>query len=162
MAFSSPMDGRTVEGMDTSTASSPPARPVTQVRAAAPGVAERHFLSRLAFETDPSDVAAHRRDAPDDIVLVDTRSPEAYAAGHIPGAVSLPHATIDAAALASLPARALLVTYCWGPACNAAAKGAARIAELGRPVKEMIGGIDAWRAEGFPVEHGQPVPSDAA
>ncbi|WP_349257890.1 rhodanese-like domain-containing protein [Iamia sp.] len=91
-----------------------------------------------------------------------TRSPEAYAAGHIPGAVSLPHATIDAAALASLPARALLVTYCWGPACNAAAKGAARIAELGRPVKEMIGGIDAWRAEGFPVEHGQPVPSDAA
>lgn len=145
--------------MDTTSA---PARPVTQVQAAAPVVAERHFLSRLAFETDPSDVAAHRRSAPDDIVLVDTRSPEAYTVGHIPGAVSLPHATIDAAALAALPARALLVTYCWGPACNAAAKGAARIAELGRPVKEMIGGIDAWRAEGFGVETGAAEPADAA
>jgi rhodanese-related sulfurtransferase len=55
-------------------------------------------------------------------------------------------------ALAALPPRALVVTYCWGPACNAATKGAARIAGLGRPVKEMLGGIAAWEAEGLPVE----------
>ena len=103
---------------------------------------------------DPADVAAQLRIAPDDIVVVDTRSPEAFAAAHVPGAVNLPHASIDAAALAGLPAHALLITYCWGPACNAATKGAARIAALGRPVKEMIGGINGWEAEGYPLERG--------
>jgi rhodanese-related sulfurtransferase len=128
--------------------------PVTVVAAADPVVAERHFLGRLAFETDPSDVASQLRDAPDEIVLVDTRSADAYAEAHLPGAVSLPHATIDAAALATLPADALVVTYCWSVTCNASTKGAARIAALGRPVKEMIGGIVAWEGEGFAVEHG--------
>ncbi len=126
--------------------------PVTTVAAAHPIVAERHFLDRLAVETDPSDVAAQLRDAPDQIVLVDTRSAEAFADAHLPGAVSLPHATIDADALAALPPDALVVTYCWSISCNAATKGAARIAALGRPVKEMIGGIGAWEAEGFAVE----------
>lgn len=128
--------------------------PATAIAAADPEVAARHFLGRLSFETDPADVAAQRRDAPDEIVLVDTRSAEAYVEAHIPGAVSLPHATIDAEALAALPADALVVTYCWSAACNASTKGAARIAALGRPVKEMIGGIVAWQAEGFPVERG--------
>lgn len=126
--------------------------PVTAVAPAAPVVAERHFLGRLAFETDPSDVATQLRVAPGSIVLVDTRSAAAYAERHIAGAVSLPHATIDAAALATLPPDALVVTYCWSAACNAAVKGAARIAGLGRPVKEMLGGIAAWEAEGLPTE----------
>lgn len=126
--------------------------PVTAVAPAAPVVAERHFLGRLAFETDPADVAAQLRADPASIVLVDARSAEAHAEAHLPGAVSLPHATIDEAALAALPPDALVVTYCWGPACNAATKAAARIAAAGRPVKEMLGGIDAWRAEGYPLE----------
>ncbi|WCO65641.1 rhodanese-like domain-containing protein [Iamia majanohamensis] len=133
-----------------------PTGPVTAVPAAPPADAARHFRARLAFETDPADLAAHLRDGPDDVVVVDTRSPEAYAAGHLPGAVNLPHATIDAAALGALPPDALVVTYCWGPACNAATKGAARIAALGRAVKEMPGGIAAWTAEGFAVTTGAP------
>lgn len=128
--------------------------PVTAVAAADPVAAERHFLGRLSFETDPADVATQLRAAPDGIVLVDTRSAEAYAEAHIPGAVSLPHAAIGSDALAALPPDALVVTYCWSVTCNASTKGAARIAALGRPVKEMIGGIAAWQAEGFPVERG--------
>jgi rhodanese-related sulfurtransferase len=46
----------------------------------------------------------------------------------------------------------VVVTYCWGPGCNAATKGAARLAALGFRVKEMIGGIEYWRREGHPVE----------
>ena len=138
----------------TRTSTHPAAGPVTAIAAADPAVAARHFLDRLAVEADPADVAAQLRIAPDDIVVVDTRSPEAFAAAHVPGAVNLPHASIDAAALAGLPAHALLITYCWGPACNAATKGAARIAALGRPVKEMIGGINGWEAEGYPLERG--------
>ncbi len=124
-------------------------------------MAQRHFLGRLAFETDPADVAAHLATAPGDLVLVDTRTRNAYAASHLPGAVSLPHAEIDEAALAALPAGALVVTYCWGPACNAATKGAARIAAAGRPVKEMLGGIAAWQAEGLPLQ-GAPAGRDVA
>jgi rhodanese-related sulfurtransferase len=141
---------RTVIAMSHTPTATP--GPVIAVAAADPSAAERHFLDRLAFETDPADVAAQLRDAPDQIVLVDTRSAEAYADAHLPGAVSLPHATIDAAALASLPDDALIVTYCWSVTCNASTKGAARIAALGRPVKEMIGGIVAWQAEGFAIE----------
>lgn len=43
----------------------------------------------------------------------------------------------------------LVVTYCAGPHCNGAARGALRLAQLGRPVKIMAGGITGWVDEGF-------------
>ncbi len=142
---------------DTRTATDAPTTltrtgPVVAVAAADPEAAGRHFAHRLAVETDPADVAEQLAIDPAAIVLVDTRSPDAYAEAHLPGAVNLHHPTITAESLAALPADALVVTYCWSISCNAATKGAARVAALGRPVKEMIGGIGAWRAEGLPVE----------
>jgi hypothetical protein len=47
-----------------------------------------YFETRLEFETDVSDVHA----ALDRIVLVDTRGDEAWAQGHVPGALHLPWA----------------------------------------------------------------------
>lgn len=126
---------------------------ITAIPAAPPEEAARHFSARLRLETDAADVGHAVAAGPLDFVLVDARSPEAYAAGHISGAVSLPHATIDAQAVAALPA-GLVVAYCWGPGCNAAHRAAARLAEHGRPVKEMIGGWDAYVAEGHPVAEG--------
>jgi rhodanese-related sulfurtransferase len=117
-----------------------------------PTAALRHFAGRLAFECDPADVAADLRDGAGGFVLLDCRSRAAHARAHLPGALSLPHAEIDAAALAAVPADALLVTYCWGPGCNAATRGARRVAALGRPVKEMIGGFEYWVREGWPLE----------
>jgi rhodanese-related sulfurtransferase len=43
----------------------------------------------------------------------------------------------------------LFVTYCNGPHCNGAARGALRLARLGFPVKIMAGGITGWLEEGF-------------
>jgi rhodanese-related sulfurtransferase len=43
----------------------------------------------------------------------------------------------------------LFVTYCAGPHCNGAHRGAIRLAQLRRPVKIMIGGITGWMDEGF-------------
>ena len=69
----------------------------------------------------------------------------------MPGAVHLPHREIDGTRIADVvPEGSLVVTYCWGPHCNAATKGALRFAEEGVPVKEMLGGIDGWRREGYP------------
>ena len=59
-----------------------------------------------------------------------------------------------------------IVTYCWGPSCNAATKGAQRLAALGRQVREMIGGLEYWIREGNPTEgrrpirHGEGKPAD--
>ena len=51
--------------------------------------------------------------------------------------------------LADWPAETLFVVYCAGPHCNGANRAAVRLAGLGRPVKEMIGGVTGWLDEGF-------------
>jgi rhodanese-related sulfurtransferase len=123
--------------------------PVTGVPAAPPEVARAHFERLLSLETDCWDVhAALARGLPGFAVL-DVRSPEAFAAGHVPGAVSLPRRQISEAALAAFQAGTVLVVYCAGPHCNGADRAAAAVARLGRPVKKMIGGATGWRDEGF-------------
>ncbi|MBA3263622.1 MAG: rhodanese-like domain-containing protein [Thermoleophilaceae bacterium] len=114
-------------------------------------IAQAHFANRLAVETDVADVAATLTTHEDDFVLLDVRSRTSYDAGHLPGAVRLHHSEITKESVASLP-EGLVIAYCWGPACNGACKAALRLAELGRPVKEMLGGFDHWVRDGHPVE----------
>jgi len=124
-------------------------RPVTDVSAAPSAEALAHFEKLLAFETDCWDVHAALEAAHPGFVVLDVRSPEAFAAGHVPGAVSLPHRRINERNLAAHPADVLFVVYCSGPHCNGADKAAVALARLGRPVKKMIGGITGWNDEGF-------------
>ena len=51
-----------------------------------------------------------------------------------------------------LDSTALYVTYCDGIGCNASTKGALKLAELGFQVKELIGGFDWWKRDGYPTE----------
>jgi len=111
-----------------------------------------HFRARLAFETDPSDVAAALEAGAPGFVLVDSRGDAAWAQGRVPGALHLPTATIADAAPRLLPSGTPVVVYCWGPGCNGATKAALAFAELGHPVREMIGGFEYWAREGLPVE----------
>ncbi|WP_099343703.1 MULTISPECIES: rhodanese-like domain-containing protein [unclassified Actinoplanes] len=110
-----------------------------------------HFSRRLAFETDVSDVHADLRDGIAGLVVVDSRSDEAWRQGHIPAAVHLPTGRIAALAAELVPAGSTVVTYCWGPGCNGATRAALEFARLGYAVKEMIGGYEYWVREGFPV-----------
>jgi rhodanese-related sulfurtransferase len=82
-------------------------------------------------------------------VVLDVRSPAAFASGHVPGAVPLPHGRLIERNLAAYPHGTLFVVYCSGPHCNGADRAALRLARLGRPVKKMIGGITGWLDEGF-------------
>jgi rhodanese-related sulfurtransferase len=106
------------------------------------------FAARLAFQTDVSDVQAALATGRPGFVLVDSRSTESWDQGHIPGAVHLPTADL---ATADLDPDQPVVTYCWGPGCNGATRAALVLAERGFAVKEMIGGIEYWIREGFPV-----------
>ena len=120
---------------------------------AAPSVAAAaHFAGLLAFETDCWDVHADITSGNDSFVVLDVRSPDLYQSGHVPGAVNLPHGRINQRNLAAYPDDTLFVVYCAGPHCNGADKAALRLAELGRPVKKMIGGVEGWRDEGFTFE----------
>jgi rhodanese-related sulfurtransferase len=130
--------------------------PVTAVAAASAEEARNHFEQRLAHATDPADVWKAIQTGTVDFVLVDCRPKASYDKAHLPGAVSLPVREMDPAQVAALP-QGLLVTYCWGPSCNAATKGAYRLATLGRQVKELIGGLEYWIREGHPVEGRRPV-----
>ncbi len=125
------------------------ASPVTATPAAPSEQAAAHFGALLTLETDCWDVHDALSRGVADFVLLDVRSPEAFAAGHVDGAVNLPHGRIIERNLASYPPDTLFVTYCNGPHCNGADKGALRLALLDRPVKKMIGGVTGWLDEGF-------------
>ena len=103
---------------------------VTEVPAADAVQALAHFESGLKFETDCWDVHAALA-AGADFVLLDVRSPELYARGHVPGAVSLPQSKIIAGHLRDYPPTTLFVVYCAGPHCNGAQRAAIRLARLG-------------------------------
>lgn len=121
---------------------------VSAVPAAPAAEAEAHFAAEFSFETDCWDVHDALAGEPD-FVLLDVRSPALFARGHVPGAINLPHGKIVQSKLAAWPADTLFVTYCAGPHCNGAARGALRLARLGRPVKIMAGGLTGWLDEGF-------------
>lgn len=128
--------------------------------AASPEAAD-HFARLLAFETDCWDVHDTLSTGRADFVLLDVRSPAAFAAGHIAGAASLPHRDISEAALAAWPAGTAFVAYCAGPHCNGADRAALRLARLGRPVKKMLGGVTGWLDEGFTLT-AAPLPTEPA
>lgn len=127
---------------------------VTAIPCAPSHAARDHFAAEFSFETDCWDV----HDALDkgaDFVLLDVRGPALYAKGHVPGAINLPHGKIIAPKMAQWGPETIFVTYCAGPHCNGAARGALRLAELGRPVKIMTGGITGWLDEGFALATGE-------
>ena len=125
------------------------ARPVTDIPAASPAEALEHFTNLLRFETDCWDVHFALEDHQPGFVVLDVRSPELFEAGHVDGAVNLPHRRINERNLAAYDDDTTFVVYCAGPHCNGADKAAVALARLGHPVKKMIGGVTGWLDQGY-------------
>jgi rhodanese-related sulfurtransferase len=117
----------------------------------APAPGETAAMDKLRFHTDSSDFVVDLSAGLTDIVVIDARSRDAYAAGHIPCAASFPHREMSAETTAQLERSKVYVVYCDGIGCNASTKGAYKLAGLGFRVKELLGGIDWWRRDGHPV-----------
>lgn len=118
-----------------------------------PAGAAAYFAARLAYRTDVSDVhAALEAPGGPGFALVDSRGTDSWRQGRIPGALHLPTARIARQAAELLDPSVPVVVHCWGPGCDGGAKAAYALARLGYQVKEMLGGIEYWIREGFPVE----------
>jgi rhodanese-related sulfurtransferase len=91
----------------------------------------------------------------DELLLLDARLPDAYEAGHLPGAVLATSDTIlDEASRLIADRSATVVTYCGSLSCRRSARSAERLAGLGYRVIEFPGGLDEWREASYPVEVG--------
>jgi rhodanese-related sulfurtransferase len=111
----------------------------------------RHYSNKLAYEIDSWDLKVALENG-ENVIVIDARSSLAFAAEHIPGAMSLPHRTMSDTTTAALDRNALVVTYCDGIGCNASTKGALNMTKLGFRVKELMGGLDWWKRDGHPTE----------
>ena len=108
-----------------------------------------YYQSKLAYETDSADLYEALENG-EPVVVVDGRAASAYAREHIQYAMSLPHREISAETTDSLDRSKLYVCYCDGIGCNASTKTALKLLTLGFQVRELIGGLDWWKRDGYP------------
>ena len=116
------------------------------------------YQRKLAYEMDSADLAEAVSNG-ESIVVVDGRSADAYAQEHIPGAISLPHRGISYNSTALLDKSKVYVCYCDGIGCNASTKTALKLLTLGFQVRELIGGLDWWKRDGY-ATHGEGAQAD--
>jgi rhodanese-related sulfurtransferase/predicted transcriptional regulator len=79
-----------------------------------------------------------------DVVLVDVRPAEEFAAGHIKGARSIPIGELEDR-LADLPVDREVVAYCRGPYCAYAHDAVRRLQAAGRQARRLEEGWPEWR-----------------
>lgn len=94
-----------------------------------------------------------RRAVDGDVVVLDVRPELEFAAGHIPGAVSIPLDQL-AGRLAELPEGAEIVAYCRGPYCVLAPEAVALLRGAGRRARRLEDGVAEWRQAGLPIAAG--------
>lgn len=80
-----------------------------------------------------------------DVVLIDLRTGQEYAAGHIRGAVNVPYE--EAEEKIRFSKRKILVLYC--ERGSSSLDAGRKLAEKGYQVKSVIGGIRAYRGRNF-------------
>ena len=88
-----------------------------------------------------------------DVVLIDVRPAEEYAAGHIPGARSVPFGRLaeDLTQIDGLDEDADIVAYCRGAYCVLAHDAVRLLRARGRAARRLEQGLLEWRTEGNPV-----------
>jgi rhodanese-related sulfurtransferase len=86
-----------------------------------------------------------------DVVVLDVRPEPEYAAGHIPGALSIPVPTLEAR-LGEIPAGSDIVAYCRGPYCVYADDAVRLLSGSGRRAARLEDGFPEWAEADLPVQ----------
>lgn len=111
----------------------------------------KYYENKLAFEMDPSDLFDALNNG-EKVIALDARKFFGYEAEHIPSAINIPHREMTIESTKHLDTAVLYVIYCDGIGCNASTKGALNMTRLGFKVKELIGGIEWWKFDGYATE----------
>ena len=114
------------------------------------------YENKLAYEMDPSDLFDALENN-ENVIALDARKTFAYEKEHIPTAINLPHREMNEESTKHLDRSKTYVCYCDGIGCNASTKGALNMAKLGFKVKELMGGIDWWKFDGYATEGKEPL-----
>lgn len=85
------------------------------------------------------------------VLIIDVRPAQEFAAGHIPGALSVPLAELKAH-LPELPRDGEIVAYCRGPYCVLAPQAIEILRGAGFRARRLEEGLPEWRLAGLPVE----------
>jgi rhodanese-related sulfurtransferase/DNA-binding transcriptional ArsR family regulator len=113
-------------------------------------VARDYFEARDHLEPLGSADLMRRLEDPGTLVI-DVRPAEEYAAGHIPGALSVPLSELKGR-IALLPPAAEIVAYCRGPYCVLAPQAIQILGRAGLRARRLNEGFPEWRLAGLPVE----------
>nr|WP_175801617.1 metalloregulator ArsR/SmtB family transcription factor [Burkholderia anthina] len=87
------------------------------------------------------------------VTLLDVRPQDEFALGHLPGALNIPLASLDAR-LGELPVGTEIVAYCRGPYCVFAFEAVAALRARGFKAVRLEDGFPEWKAAGLAVETG--------
>jgi rhodanese-related sulfurtransferase len=109
---------------------------------------QAYYEQKLKFEVDSWDLADAIKNR-EKVIALDTRIKDLFEQEHIPGAINIPHRTMTVERTAYLDKEYLYVTYCNGIGCNGSTKGALKLLKLGFRVKELTGGLDWWKRDGY-------------
>lgn len=89
-----------------------------------------------------------------DVTVIDVRPLAEYAAGHLPGARSIPVAELRKR-LAEIPRRKDVIAYCRGPYCVFAAEAALLLRRRGYAARRSDASVADWQARGWSLAQGQ-------
>ena len=117
--------------------------------------AARDYLGDVATLEPLARDELARRLEDGDVVVLDVRPAAEYAAGHILGAIGIPHDQL-AARLAELPSGTDIVAYCRGRYCVYAPEAVRLLRDHGYEARPLADGMPEWRQAGLPVESGAP------
>jgi len=112
--------------------------------------AARGYLGDVAALEPVARDELFRRLRDEEVLVLDVRPAAEYAAGHIPGAVNVPHDQL-AARLAEIPADADIIAYCRGRYCVFAPDAVRLLRAHGFSARPLAGGLPDWRMDGLPV-----------
>ena len=128
-------------------------RDVSAARLAEVERAAEEYLGEEVERIDRAELVA--RLAEGEVVLVDVRPAEEFAAGHIDGARSIPLDELEQR-LAELPEGAEIVAYCRGPFCAYAHEAVRRLRDSGRSARRLKEGWPEWRLAARAPDHTKP------
>lgn len=102
--------------------------------------------SKISYRQITADEAARMMQEETDFVLLDVRTQEEYASGHIPGAICIPNETIGSEEIPELPDKdQLILVYCRSG--NRSKQASQKLAEQGYTNVVEFGGINGWTGE---------------